>query len=132
MRQPFVVSVAFDAEAQSMCLQDAVRRRDRELLETLVSDRFALVSGRALGRIGKDEWIAAALRVHWKSFRVSINRVIDAGDVAIVDHDIEQEMVRAPSWAPQASLRTRWVTTDAWIREAGGWRLICRHPELVQ
>jgi hypothetical protein len=126
------VSVAFDAEAQSTCLQDAVRSHDEELLESLVSDRFALVSGRSLGRLGKDEWIAAALRVAWRSFQLSINRVIEAGDAAIVDLDIEQEMVRAPSWAPQAPLRTRWVTTDAWLREPGGWRLICRHPELVK
>ena len=126
------MSLAFNAEAQSIRLQDAVRTHDQELLDRLVSDRFALVSGRSLGRLGKTEWIAAALNVDWRSFRISINRVIEAGDAAIVDHDTEQEMVRAPSWAPDAPLRTCWVTTDTWLREPGGWRLICRHPELVQ
>jgi hypothetical protein len=51
----------FDAEAATHHLQDAVRRHDRAALDQLVSEHFGLVSGRSLGRVGKQEWIAAAL-----------------------------------------------------------------------
>lgn len=104
--------VEFDAQAVTDRLQDAVRRHDRALLEQLVSEKFALVSGRALGRVGKQEWIAAGMNVEWKSFAVSIARVIEIDDVVVVDHDIEQEMEAPPNWATDAPTHTRWVTTD--------------------
>jgi hypothetical protein len=126
-----VPSTKFDAQGKTEQLQAGVRAHDRQLLQELVSERFALVSGRSLGRLGKDDWIAAALQVDWKSFAVSIKRVIEVSGVAIVDYDIEQEMASAPSWAPEAPRRTRWVTTDIWGLEADQWRLVCRHPELV-
>lgn len=124
--------VDFDAQLETDRLQGAVRDHDRRVLDELVSERFMLVSGRSLGRLDKDGWIAAALEVHWKSFAVSISRLIHLAGVAVVDHDIEQEMATAPSWARGAPRRTRWVTTDVWTVEDGLWRLVCRHPELVQ
>ena len=108
-----------------------MRRHDRPLLEQLVSDRFTFVSGRALGRLDKTHWITAALRVDWQRFAVEIARVVDLGDVVIVDHDIEQEMVAPPDWSPDAPTHTRWTTTDVWVAEAGTWRLASRHPELT-
>jgi hypothetical protein len=126
-----VPSTGFDAKGKTEQLQDGVRDHDRELLDELVSEGFALVSGRSLGRLGKDDWIAAALQVDWTRFVVAIKRVIELNDVAIVDYDVEQEMASAPNWAPDAPLRTRWVTTDVWVLKAGQWRLLCRHPELV-
>jgi hypothetical protein len=43
-------SPEFDASRETNRLQDAVRRHDRPLLEQLLSDRFAFVSGRDLGQ----------------------------------------------------------------------------------
>jgi hypothetical protein len=123
--------VEFDPGGETERLQDAVRRHDRPLLEQLLSDRFAFVSGRALGRLDKERWIAAALRVEWRSFAVAIVRVIDLGDVVIVDLDIEQEMTAPPGWAPDAPTHSRWNTTDVWVTESGTWRLASRHPEIT-
>jgi Domain of unknown function (DUF4440) len=124
--------VEFDAEAATDRLQDAVRRHDRGLLDQLISERFALASGRSLGRLGKKEWIAAGLNVEWKNFVISIARVIEISDVVIVDHDIEQDMEASPDWAADAPTHARWITTDVWVAEDGEWRLVCRHPELRQ
>jgi hypothetical protein len=66
-----------------------------------------------------------------KTFVVSVRRVIDMESVVVVDHDIEQEMAEAPSWAPGAPTRTQWVVTDVWTLSNGRWRLACRHPELL-
>lgn len=122
----------FDAQRETDRLQGAVCRHDRDELDDLISERFALVSGRSLGRLGKEDWIAAALQVEWKSFDVWVSRVIDLGDAVVVDHDIEQDMAAAPNWASAAPTRTRWITTDVWVVEGGRWRLVCRHPELMQ
>ena len=121
--------VEFDAEAATERLQDAVRRHDRVLLNQLVSDRFALVSGRSLGRLGKEEWIAAALGIEWKSFVIAVARVLELKGVVIVNHDLEQDMKEPPNWASEAPLHSRWVTTDVWAVEDDSWRLLCRHPE---
>ena len=121
----------FDATRATTRLQDAVRRHDRPLLEQLLSDRFAFVSGLALGRLDKEGWIAAALRVEWQRFATDIARVVDLGNVVIVDHDVEQEMTAPPEWAPGAPTHTRWITTDVWVAESGIWRLASRHPELT-
>ena len=102
----------FDPGGQTNRLQDAVRRHDRSLFDRLVSDGLAFVSGRALGRLDKQGWITAALRIEWDRFAVSIARVVDLGDVVIVDHDIEQEMTAPPDWASDAPTRSRWTTTD--------------------
>ena len=122
----------FDAQIESDRLQHAVRDHDQRVLDELISERFVLVSGRSLGRLGKEEWIAAALQVEWKSFTVSVSRVISLDGVVIVDQDIEQELAVAPSWASGAPAQTRWITTDVWADEDGRWRLVCRHPELLQ
>jgi hypothetical protein len=42
----------------------------------------------------------AALQVEWKRFAVSIARVVELGDVVVVDYDIEQEMTAPPDWHP--------------------------------
>ena len=123
--------VKFDARAETERLQDAVRRHDRMLLDELVSERFALVSGRALGRLGKLDWITAALQVEWERFAIAISRVIDLDDVVVVDHDVEQELAAAPVWAPEAPRESNWTMTDVWAAEGGQWRLVCRHPELT-
>lgn len=122
----------FNPQRETDRLQDAVRDHDRRVLDELISDRFALVSGRSLGRLGKEDWIAAALQVEWKSFVVSVSGVIDLDGVWVVDHDVEQEMAAAPGWATQSPMRTRWITTDVWAVEEGQWRLVCRHPEMLQ
>lgn len=124
-------ALAFDPDRETDQLQEAVRRHDRALLERLVSDRFVFVSGRSLGRLGKGDWIAAALQVEWQRFVVSIARVVDLDRVVIVDHDTEQEMARPPAWGPEAPTRTRWITTDVWVEESGIWRLVSRHPEMT-
>ena len=121
----------FDPASETNRLQEAVRRHDRPVLEQLVSDRFIFISGRALGRLDKQRWIAAALRVDWQGFAVEVARVVDLGDVVIVDQDIEQEIVAPPDWAPGAPTHTRWTTTDVWVAEAGTWRLASRHPEIT-
>ena len=121
----------FDPADETNRLQDAVRRHDRPLLEQLVSDRFMFISGRGLGRLDKSHWITAALRVDWQRFTVNISRVVELGDVVIVDHDIEQEMASSPDWSPDAPKRTRWTTTDVWVVEAGTFRLVSRHPEMT-
>ena len=61
--------VEFDPAAETHRLQDAVRRHDRPLLDRLLSDRFAFVSGRTLGRLDKEAWITAALQVDWEASR---------------------------------------------------------------
>ena len=66
-----------------------------------------------------------------RSFAVPIVRVVDSGNVVIVDYDIEQEMTAAPDWAPGAATHTRWITTDVWVTESGMWRPASRHPELT-
>lgn len=124
-------AVGFDPAGDTNRLQGAVRRHDRPLLDQLVSDRFVFVSGRALGRLDKEGWITAALRVNWESFAVSIARVVELGDVVVVDHDIEQQMTAPPGWAPAVPTNTRWTTTDVWVRESATWRLASRHPEMT-
>jgi hypothetical protein len=124
-------SPEFDASRATNRLQEAVRRHDRPLLEQLLSDRFAFVSGRAPGRLDKEQWITAALRIEWQRFTTAIARVADLGNVVIVDHDVEQEMAAPPEWAPDAPTRTRWITTDVWTAESGIWRLASRHPALT-
>lgn len=124
-------SAEFDASHETDRLQDAVRRGDRPVLEQLLSDRFAFVSGRALGRLDKEDWITAALGVEWQRFGISIARVVDLDNVVIVDYDVEQEMAAPPEWAPDAPTQTRWITTDVWMAESGTWRLASRHPELT-
>ena len=124
-------STEFNAGRATNRLQDAVRRHDRALLEQLLSDSFAFVSGRALGRLDKEAWIAAAVRVEWQRFATEIARVVDLGNVVIVDHDVLQEMTAPPEWAPDAPTQTRWITTDVWAAESGIWRLASRHPELT-
>lgn len=88
-------------------------------------------SGRALGRLDKNDWITAALRVDWQRFTVDIARVVELGNVVIVDHNIEQEMESSPDWSPDAPRQTRWTTTDVWVVEAGTFRLASRHPEMT-
>ena len=122
---------SFDANRETHRVQDAVRRHDRPLLEQLVSERFAFVSGRALGRLHKEEWIAAGLGVDWQRFEISVVRVVECGDVAVVDYDIDQEMAAPPAWVGDAPTQTRWVITDVWAVESGAWRLVSRHPELI-
>ena len=121
----------FDPARETNRLQEAVRLHDRPLLEHLVSDRFVFVSGRALGRLDKQQWITAALRVDWQSFAVEVARVVELGNAVIVDLDIEQEIVAPPDWSPGAPTHTRWTTTDVWVAEAGTWRLASRHPEIT-
>lgn len=74
-----------------------MRRHDRARLNELVSDRLLFVTGRALGRLGKEDWIAAALDVEWESFEVSISRVVALDEVVVIDHDIEQVMKAPPA-----------------------------------
>jgi hypothetical protein len=124
-------TAGFDAARETDSLQAAVRRHDRPLLEQLLSDRFAFVSGGALGRLDKEGWITAALSVEWQRFEISIVRVVDLGEVMLVDHDVAQEMSAPPEWAPDAPRRTRWITTDVWAADSGIWRLTSRHPELI-
>jgi hypothetical protein len=69
--------------------------------------------------------------VAWKSFAVSIARVIVVSDVVIVDSDIEQDLAAAPTWAAEAATRSRWVVTDVWAAEDDQGRLVCGHPELM-
>lgn len=105
------------------------------MLRQLVSDRFVFASGRSITRLGaaafddmpgKAEWIAAALAIEWRNFEVRRLRAVDLGDVVVVDARLTQVV-----HVDGRDLESSWVVTDVWAKEGADWRLVARHPELV-
>jgi uncharacterized protein YciI len=112
-------------------LQEAVRVHDKARLDALVSERLVFASGRQLGRIGKAEFVGAAMSIDWQRFDCSEFRTLALDDVVVVDYEIKQEIRAAPdSTTANAPTETAWVMTDVWALENGRWRLVSRHPEL--
>ncbi len=111
-------------------LQEAVRAHDPARLDALVSERLVFASARQIGRVGKAEFVAAAMSIEWQRFDCSEFRILDL-DVVVVDYEIQQEIRAAPGSTPaHAPAQTAWVMTDVWALENGRWRLVSRHPEL--
>ena len=66
--------------------------------------------------------------IHYASFERRVELVRLEGDVAIV---MGGETVRPLEGAPMAGRTVERRFTNVWRREAGGWRLVARHANVV-
>lgn len=110
-------------------LQEAVQRQDREAIERLLRPEFRLSSGAALpaGITPRDEWVRIATGpFRQSSWRMQDPTVTIDGDTAVVTGVNEQEATYEGRPA-----RSRFLTTDTWIRRAGDWQLLSRHVEAI-
>jgi hypothetical protein len=119
----------FDAEESTKALQEAVRVRDREYLDAVVSDRMIFVEPVLNKRRGKREWIEASCSVTWNWFQIDISRQLDLGDTRVVEVWIS--LSREPVAGEEASepVTGAGPMLDVWAIENGSWRLVARHPQ---
>jgi hypothetical protein len=127
---------SFDPIRVTEALQEAVRTHDASGLDALVSERMSFTSGRAVARMGKREWIDAAMKIPWRTFHIlDVRLTLITPEVVVVEHSLEQEIdaeASAPvefKTDPVDGVHSAWVTTDVWADEGGVWRLVHRHPE---
>lgn len=66
--------------------------------------------------------------IHYSSFEPAIEHIRVDGDIAIV---MGAETVRPAGKAPLAGQTVKRRFTHVWRKEAGGWRLIARHANVI-
>lgn len=119
----------FDAEESTKALQEAVRVRDREYLDAVISDRMVFVEPVLDRRRGKREWIEASCSVTWNWFQIDIPRQVDLGGTYVVEvwvslsrEPVAGEEVKGPVTGAGPML-------DVWANEDGVWRLVARQTQ---
>lgn len=101
---------------------EAVLRRDREMLETLVGPEFTLTSA-STGVVPRGAWLQSALTsyvVEWYEFeRVDVDLY---GHVAVVNARYSQRAV----WEGEPLAYT-FLLTDVWVSRDARWQVVARH-----
>lgn len=121
----------FDAQPMLENLQEAVLRGDRDALGKLVSDRMIWIMPAADNARGKQEWIDASCGVAWHWFQIEVLRTVELGDVVLVESLIKQSREPAAGEDATGPVAAQGIVADAWVLEAGQWRLIARHPHRI-
>lgn len=119
----------FDAEEQTRALQEAVRVRDREYLDAVVSDRMIFVEPVPNKSRGKQEWIEASCSVTWNWFQIDVARQLDLGDTRVVEVWISLSREPVTGEAASEPVTGAGPMLDIWTNEDGIWRLVARHPQ---
>ena len=67
-------------------------------------------------------------RIHYSSFERKIEHLRIHGDVAVV---MGAEAIQPAGNAPQAGQKVQRRFTHVWRKEAGVWRLVARHANII-
>jgi hypothetical protein len=103
-------------------LQDAVRRHDRESLESLLAEEFRTTGTSHLGTVDRDRWLGLATEgIEWESFEFRSAKCIVLGDVGVVASVVNR---RGTVGGEDAS--GEFATVDTWLRRDGRWQIINR------
>ncbi|HYX86938.1 MAG TPA: nuclear transport factor 2 family protein [Gaiellales bacterium] len=110
---------------------DAVARRDRDRLESLLAEEYTLTAGAAPGRparvFTRAEWLEAALGGYTISaFEYEELRVDVYGEAAVV-----RSRYRQTAEHDGVDLSLGFLLTDVWARMDGRWQVVARHSTPV-
>jgi ketosteroid isomerase-like protein len=111
--------------------RQAVLNRDTAALERLWSDDFVVNSPGNQVLIGKRAVLAHIEQgfIHYASFERQVELVRVRGNVGIV---MGAEIVQPIGKAPMAGQTVHRRFTDVWKLEAGAWREIARHANVIR
>lgn len=103
-------------------LQDAVRRHDRDSLESLLAEEFRTTGSSHLGTVGRERWLDLATEgIEWESFEFRSAEGMVLGDVGVV----ASVVYRRGTVAGQDT-SGEFATVDTWLRRDGRWQIINR------
>lgn len=101
-------------------LMEAVERKDRKGLETLVADDFALRMPGDTKGTGRDEWLANAMDMDWSNFHFQNILVRVRGDHATVSSKLRFRVSPFPFGLDSG-------VVDTWERRNGRWQITGRY-----
>ncbi|HZI20694.1 MAG TPA: nuclear transport factor 2 family protein [Pyrinomonadaceae bacterium] len=105
-------------------LMKAVERKDRAVLEHLVSDEFTLESPGAAGEgVRKAIWIDNAVGMKWEDFEFHNFRVRFYGDTAVVTFLLDFKVTTGVGIPISSDAQI----TDVWVERNGRWQIAARH-----
>ena len=120
-------SVRDEIVALANAWMDAVRRRDMPALERFLGEEYVLISGR-IGRMERSGWLANASGPYAvREFSYGDVRVLDYGNVAIMDARLSQQ---ATFNGEDMSLA--YFVTDSWVKRDGRWQIVLRHTSPIE
>jgi hypothetical protein len=114
-------AAAFHARTQAW--MDAVRDRDRAVLEATLAAEFRLTSSRTDAWVNRERWIELALTaVELRSFAIEELEasVVDAAAVVWLRAS-QVARVGPDDWSE------RFMLTDVWVERDGRWQVLTRH-----
>jgi len=121
-----------EAIVQSLDEQEraAILSRDRAALERLLSDQFTVNSPTNRVGMGRDAVLALIEQgvIHYSSFERKTEFLRVEGDLGIV---MGSETVQPIGDAPSAGKTVQRRFTNIWRKEAGTWRMIARHANVI-
>jgi len=121
-----------EATVQSLDEQEraAILNRDRAALERLWSDQFTVNSPRNRVVMGRDAVLALIDQgvIHYSSFERKTEFLRVEGDLGIV-MGAETVQPVGDAAAPGQTVQRRF--TNIWKKEAGTWRMIARHANVI-
>lgn len=108
----------------------AVLKRDSPALERLWSDHFTVTAPNNQVVKGKRAVLALVQQglIHYSSFERTIEFIRVDGDIGII---MGAETVQPIGQAPLAGQTVRRRYTNVWKKEAGAWRTIARHANVI-
>jgi len=103
---------------------DAVRHKNVETLESLVAREYMLQAP-GIGRMPRDQWLAAISVYDIQSFEFSDVQVHIYGDTAVMRSRYTQKATY------QGGDRSgEFLVTDVWVRRDGRWQVVTRHTSV--
>jgi ketosteroid isomerase-like protein len=106
----------------------AVLKQDQPALERLLSDEFTVNAPSSQVVVGRRAVLALIQRSPRESFERKIEYIRIDGDFGII---MGAEAVQPTGDAPLAGQTAQRRFTNIWKKEAGTWRMIARHANVI-